>query len=349
MGGVLAWVGEFVGALLTPTGGRTLSASLASSGGRRMPGRGRLLLVAVVVGLPAVYAAYALLLSTPRPAEVPPPVLVDTGERLPEVDVFAELARTDPVRMLETGINRYRREVKGGFRAALHKRERIGGVLHPAERVRVAVRVDPPAVSFIWEEGARKDIVGSTPVAVLWPYADEKAPDRLDPAAMAVWRPDAWIKYKQVDVKGDLARGAARYCIKEAGFDRSMLRTHAAWLAARERGDAPPEYLGLQPVERLGGRLCHVVRRTCPTPEADSFALDEARPTDGKKLQKDGFDRVTIMVDRHTWLQVGTEITRANGEVVAEYYFRDVELFPEAVPAEPFNVETIKAVPATKR
>ncbi|MBX9579259.1 MAG: hypothetical protein K2X87_03040 [Gemmataceae bacterium] len=242
--------------------------------------------------------------------------------------------------------------MQGGFRAVIHKRERIGGTLHPAERVRVAVRNDPPAVSMIWEAGARKDIVGSTPVAALYPYTDGKTPPKADPAAMAAWRPDAWLesgKWKHVEVKGDLARAAARYCITDSGFEPAMLRTHAAWKRAKERGDPTPSYLGLKPADELGGRACHVIRRTCPHTEADSFALDEERPTDPKRVARDGFDQVTIFVDAETWLQVGTELKKANGELVGEYYFGNVELFPDAVPAEPFAVATIKAVPAPKR
>lgn len=312
-----------------------------------MLSRAGVLLVAAAVLGGAGYAGYALLWAEPPPPPVEPPTLVDDGDRLPTADEFAELARTDPVRMLEAGLTRYRREVKGGFRAVLRKRERIAGVVHPAERIRIAVRNDPPAVSMIWEEGARK-VFGSTVVAALYPYTDGKLPE-TDPAAMAVWRPGALLTWKHVEVKGSSARDAARYCITDSGFEPAMLRTHAAWKRAKDRGDPPPAYLGLRTVDELGGRVCHVVRRACPHTEADSFALDEERPTDPRKLARDGFDQVTLFVDAETWLQVGTELKKANGELVGEYYFGNVDLYRDAMPAEPFAVATIKSVPAPKR
>ena len=342
------WLDELarlVGALFAPARRGTLTPS-PPTGGRRMVRRAGVLVLAAAVLAGAGYAGYALFWHEPPPPPAEPPKLVDAGDRLPTADEFAELARTDAVRMLEAGLTRYKREVPGGFRARLHKQERIAGTLHPPERVRIAVRNDPPAVSMIWEEGARK-VFGSTLVGALYPYTDAKGAE-TDPAAMAVWRPGALLSWKHVEVKGDSARGAARYCITDSGFAPAMLRTHAAWKRAKDRGDPAPAYLGLRPVDELGGRVCHVVRRDCPHPEADSFALDEERPTDPKRVARDGFDRVTIMVDAETWLQIGTELTRTNGDVVGRYYFRDVELFAGPMPAEPFAVATVKAARAPK-
>lgn len=340
------WIDVLVrlaGALLGRPRGATLTPD-RRSGGRGMVAR-VLVLLAVLAG--AGYAGYALLWREAPPPPVEPPTVADAGDRLPTADEFAELARTEPVRMLEAALTRYKREVKGGFKAVLHKRERIGGTLHPPERVRIAVRNDPAAVSLVWETGSRK-VFGTAPAAVLYPYVDAKG-QKPDPAAMAVWRPGALLDWKHTEVKGGTARDAARFCITDSGFEPAMLRTHAAWKKARERGDPAPEYLGRRAVPELGGRECHVIRRTCPQTEADSFALDEERPTDPKKLAKDGFDQVTIFVDAETWIQTGTELKKANGDLVGEYYFGNVDLFPGEMPAEPFAVATIKAVPAAKR
>ncbi|MBX9624926.1 MAG: DUF1571 domain-containing protein [Gemmataceae bacterium] len=347
------WLDELVRlarAVFAPARRDTLTP-VPLSGGGRMVRRAGVLVVALAVLAGAGYAGYALLWQESPPPQVEPPKVVDAGDRLPTADEFAELARTDPVGMLQAGLTRYKREVKGGFRAVLHKRERIGGTLHPPERVRIAVRNDPLAVSMIWEEGARK-VFGSAPVAALYPYTDGKAdPPKVDPPAMAAWRPDALLevgRWRHVEVKGSSARDAARYCITDSGFEPAMLRTHAAWKQAKDRGDPAPAYLGLRPVPELGGRPCHVVRRACPKTEADSFALDEARPTDPRRVARDGFDEVTILVDAETWLQTGTVLKKANGDLVGEYHFRDVELFPDRMPDVPFAVATIKAVPAAK-
>ena len=94
-------------------------------------------------------------------------------------------------------------------------------------------------------------------------------------------------------------------------------------------------------VEKTGGRLCHVIRRTCPVPEVDSFALDESPSKDAAKIKNDGHSEVTILLDAETWLQVGTALKRADGEPTASYYFRDVELNPP-FPPDTFTVDALK-------
>jgi hypothetical protein len=305
----------------------------------------RRLLAVLVVGLAIAaggYGVFRYAISQPAPVEVPPPQFTDNaGTPLPDTDEFTHLAKTDPVAMLEKCLSRYAREVTG-FRATLHKRERIGGALHPPERVRVAVRNEPFAVSMVWDEGAR-GVIGAPVVGVLYPYADEKNPQKADPVRLAVWRPDAlFSSYRGVEVKDDLARLSSRYSVKESGFDKSMLRTLDAWKTAKQKQSLRFEYLGSGPVEQLGGRVCHRIRRTCPTTEADSYALDEARPTDPKKLKADGFDQVTIFIDAERWIQVGTELKKASGDLVGEYYFRDLELNPTFA-ADAFTPAALKA------
>ena len=354
----VAHVARLARALFAPRADHTLTASRpARTGVRGMVRRLVTFLFIVLLLSAAGYGGYRQLFTEPRPPEVAPPPFDDTGSPLLSDAEFAELAKADAVAMLDQCVSRYSREVKG-FRATLHKRERIGGVLHPKaddplERVKVSVRSEPYAVRMVWETRGRKDMVGATPAGLLYPNIDAKNPEKTDAAKMAVWRPDAWTeggKYKDVDVKGDLARTAARYTVTESGFDKSMLRTRDAWRAARERGDAAPTYLGCEPVEKLGGRVCHVIRRMCPETEVDSFARTEARPpraSNEKKYQNDGFDQVTIYVDAAYRIQIGTELKKANGDLIGEYYFRDLELNPE-FPADTFTPGAIKIPLPTK-
>lgn len=293
-------------------------------------------LFALALPIGAGVGVYTWFWSSPAPEEVEPPKPPDAAGPLPPAEEFAKLAQTDPVAMLEKGLARCEREVRG-FRAVLLKQERMDGVLHEPERVRVAVRNDPLAVSMVWEEGARKDRVGVKTAAILYP--DPKAPDKIK-----AFRPESFVSFTRemsIGPKDSDARRASRFCVRETGFDKSMLRTYDAWKKAKERGDPTPEYLGVQHPEKLGGRACHVVRRHCRTTEADSFALDEARPTDPEKLAKDGFDEVTVMIDAERWLQVGTELRKKNGDLVAAYYFRDLELNPEFGP-DAFTVAAVK-------
>lgn len=259
-----------------------------------------------------------------RPVHVEPPKFETPAGPLPEAERFAELARTDPIGMLEAGLAKYTANVQG-FRSLLEKQERIDG--HPTgkdpevEIIHVAVRNQPLAVVMKWERGMKLG-VGATL------YVEGVTGDQIKTRGAAGSLMPDW----SIDVKGMMARRSARYTITEIGFDQAMLRTLDAWKKVKERGELKIDYLGLTNVAKAGGRACHVVRRTCPTTEADSFALDEARPTDPAKLRKDGFDTVTIMIDAETWLQVGTELRKANGELIGAYYFRDVELNPTFAP-----------------
>jgi outer membrane lipoprotein-sorting protein len=73
---------------------------------------------------------------------------------------------------------------------------------------------------------------------------------------------------------------------------------------------------------------CHIVKRLCRTAEVDSFELGGSSDTDAATIAREGFNQVTVMVDAARWLQVGTELRRANGELIGAYYFREIELNP---------------------
>lgn len=280
----------------------------------------------------------------PSPSFVPDVVPVHAAGDLPAppADRFAELAATDPVAMFDACLSKYQREVKG-FSAVLVKRERVGGKLHPPEKVRLAVWGDVPGpdektathVRMIWDEGAKGDGLG---------ILEKKVQGVLyvEPAAatkMTLYRPGALLNLP-VGIKDAKARESSRYCVTDAGLYRGMLRTYAAWKARKEAGELVTEYVGKRAVAEVGGRECYVVKRACKTAEVDSFALDEK--ADPKQLAQDGFTEVTVMIDAERWLQVGTVIRRADGELVGEYYFRDVELRTEPFPPDTFKPEALR-------
>lgn len=293
----------------------------------------------VVLGLVAGggYAGYRWYFSSPVVESVAPPSIVDNNGGLPTPEQFAELAKTDPVAMLKACVTRYEREVNG-FRAVLEKQERLENKLHPSEVVYMAIREKPVAVTIRWKEGARPDFFGAKTEGVVYP-AGEKNDE------IALWRPAARLmKEPKVGPKSRPARESSRYCIIDAGFLPTLLRTYRAWEANQKAGELKFVYHGLKPVSQLGGRTCHVIERTCPRREVDSFSLDEVAPTDPKKVESEGFDRVTIMIDAETWIQVGSELKRANGELIGSYYFRDIELNPKFADDE-FTPAAIKKAP----
>ena len=296
-------------------------------------------LAIVTVLLFAVVGAggYFAFVRTPRPAAVVPTEFKDTNTGLPTAEEFARLAATDPVAMLDASLTRYARDVTS-FRATLEKQERLKGTLHPPEIMKVAVQEKPVKVSMRWVSGARPFLgVRTTGVAFV---------EGADDAHMRSWQPDApsFLRKDKVDTKGFFARDASRYCIKDAGFLPTMLRTREAWGERQKAGELKFVYHGLRPIDKLGNRPCHVIERTCPHRELDSFSRDEATSTDPKLVERDGFDTVTIYIDADTWIQTGSELKRANGDIVGTYFFRDLELNPKLTDEE-FTLEGLKRAP----
>jgi len=69
------------------------------------------------------------------------------------------------------------------------------------------------------------------------------------------------------------------------------------------------EYLGLRPIPELADKPCHVLRRTCLTPE------------------EEGLTQVTIQFDPETLLQVGA-LLMAGDELIGRYHFGNLKLNP---------------------
>lgn len=285
---------------------------------------------------------YGRFVRTPPPPPADPVVAVPAPDTaLSDGDRFEHLARTDPVAMYEQCLARYQREVKHGVRATLVKRERVKGEPKPPhdpheEVIALAVRGDAPAageercieVLMRWQQGARSSL-GSELVGTLY---SEKPGDGGTGGKILTWRPKALITTMPVAVTDPLARGQSRYCIRDAGIYRGMLRTYDAWRQRKEAGTLQARYVGKEAVAGAGGRVCHVVERTCPTPEADSFELGSPPVTDPKAIDREGFTRVRVMIDAETWMQVGTELYRPDGSLLASYHFRDIDTNPEFEP-----------------
>jgi hypothetical protein len=294
----------------------------------------RLARLAVVLALLLLvaYGLYEWLSPTPQPPPAKPPEHTGTATHLPATaSEWEELARTNPVALLDNALTQYRRTVKG-FTATLEKQERIAGELHDPEVLRLAVQGDVPEAGearpniksrMVWDQGARK-VVGFEVRATL--YVEGSNNNQI-----WTFRPGALLKERSVDPKESNARSASRYCMRDSGLYQVMLRTYTAWDRSAKAGELKVGYDGLKPVEKLGGRPCHVIRRTCPRPEADPFAMDEEPPTDPKVVERDGFTEVTIYVDAEWWIQTGTEL-RQGTDLIGAYYYRDLELNPTLAP-----------------
>lgn len=336
-------------ALFTPSGDRTLLGS--PTGGRRMSRR--LLIAAGVSVLVAAALAYLateqFFRGTPPP---PAPVFTDAGAALSSQQQFDNLAATDPVKLLAECLTRYQREVRGGARCTIRKQERVQGRPRPPEEppvevLEVCVRGDVPdpatnrtAIEVLtkWRSGAKKPLGLAAEIEATL-FSERPAPEGFG-GKVVVWQPKA-LEFlggpvsKPKDPNADLAKSLSRYCVRDAGLYRSMLRTFKAWETRQAAGELKFEYLGKKAPEHIG-RECHVVRRVCPRVEIDAFELGGTAPTDPKVVAAEGFTEVTIYIDIERWLQVGTELYRTEPDgtrvLVGAYYFRDVELNPSFPP-----------------
>lgn len=300
-----------------------------------------LVTAALLVGL------YGRFIYEPPPlATAPQFVDTDTKKPLSEAEQFEELAKTDPVGMLAQCLTRYQREVKDGLTATLVKRERPRGVPAPPaepseEVISLCVRGDVPdpvtqkatvEVLMKWQSGSRK-VMGSEIRGTL--YSQKPAPVGTG-GEIRTWRPDALVSTISVAANGSSAQDSSRYCIRDGGVYGGMLRTFEAWKQRKEAGTLTTEYLGKQTIEKAGGRVCHVVKRTCKSVEVDAFELGGVADMSPENVARVGFTSVTIMIDAEKWLQVGTEIHRTGADgkpvLIGAYYFRDINLKPEFKP-----------------
>jgi hypothetical protein len=328
---MLRGLSRVVGALFVSNDTSRLSKSPSRTGGVRMR---RIVVVSlaalIVAGL--VMGVYGRFFREPPPLAAAPE-FKDTGDRLPTQQEFEELVRTDPVKMLDACLRRYHREVKNGITATLVKSERVYGDPKPPkepqeEVVRLAVRGDVPdadgkgrvQVRMIWEFGARKSLLG-TVNGTLFLEEEGGGKDKITVSTGIAVIPTA--------VNGPLARGASRYCMRDAGLRGAMLRSHTVWKQRQDNGALHWRFVEKRAVLEVGGQVCYVVERTCPSPEVDPFEIGGAPNIRDRDNPADvGSVRVTLFIDAEKWLQVGSQLHRQDGHLLASYYFRDINLNP---------------------
>jgi hypothetical protein len=318
-----------------------------------------------VVGLALVGGIGAGVYSRYFHSEPPPtaPAFADVGGKLSTGDEFDRSARENPVRMLFEALTRYQREVRGGAHFTIEKQERVEGKprhpeVPPVEVIDAWVRGDVPdpatnktAIEVVmkWKVGARKPLgIGAEIRGTL--FSERPAAEGGLDGMAVTWRPDAGRftggpLSSPVPPNVLIARQQSRYCMRDAGLYRSMLRTYEAWKARQDAGEFEFEYLGKKPIEKLGGAECHVVKRVCRRLEMDAFEFGGTAPVDPKVVAAEGFTEVTLYVDAARWLQLGSELYRTEPDgsrvLVGAYYFRDVELNP-TVPPDTFTIAGLK-------
>ena len=103
-----------------------------------------------------------------------------------------------------------------------------------------------------------------------------------------------------------------RFPISTFGIQKGTESTLVSMHKARARGALHVRYDGVFKVAELGDRECYKLVRT---------------PYDPPELE--GINEYTLYIDKELMLQTGSVLKNQKGELIAEYWFRDVLLNPE--------------------
>jgi hypothetical protein len=240
----------------------------------------------------------------PTPPEDTFAFVVDAGAPLPDEATLYALAEEDPVAFLEWCIRRCQREIRG-MRLRLRKHERTLGQQRSPEEIAVEYQVNPFAVLFHW----RKNPDQATSVL----YAPADLPGKL---LVRPWGLGVLVGNVERDVRGEDARKAGRYSLEEFGFEMAMRRTLGSWRVAQRRQALHIDFEGIRACEELGGRRCYVFHRhDYLQPEEDDEVTD-----------------LVVYIDCATWLQTGSILKNARGEVLGSYFFDQLEINPRFPP-----------------
>ena len=226
------------------------------------------------------------------------------GTPIADAESLERLVKTDPVAFMQACLRRYDRDVKG-YRCAFVKQERLGSKLQRSEIVDICFREEPFSVLFDWKEGAR------LASKVLYVKGQNGEQMLVRPSG---WR-GALVSVVSRDPEGSDAKESSRYPITDFGIKRGMLRAIAAWSAAQKEGSLKYQYGGKRKIAEAGDRLCYVLHR-----------LDYRQP------EEDGITDAVMYYDVETWLQVGSTLKGAEGQLIGDYWFRDIKLNPDFPP-----------------
>lgn len=212
------------------------------------------------------------------------------------------LLANQPLEFLEMCLERYEREVHS-YSLTFLKRERVGGKLYPPsgfEKVQVHFREHPFSVYMHWLEHANKA------QTVLYVKGENNNKLLARPTGRLL---GALVVSRDVDSPD--ARESGRYTVAEFGLYQAMKRSVDAMIAARQRGTLHLRYEGVVTLAEVGDRPCYKFVRTPYEPP-----------------EEDGVNELVLYIDRETWLQVGSVLKDAEGRLIGEYFFRDIELNP---------------------
>jgi hypothetical protein len=254
-----------------------------------------------------ILACLAFLPAGAYPASLPWAPVASLGSR-PGAVPLENLLHNQPLAFLEMSLERYEEEVQG-YTCTMLKRERIRGKLHPPtgyEKVEAHFREEPFSVLMNWKENAQQA------QKVLYVEGENNGKMLVRPTGFLL---SALVVSR--DVNGPDARDAGHYTPDQFGVYLAMQRSVNAMRAAQARGKLHVRYEGVVTLAEVGDRPCYKFVRTPYEPP-----------------EQQGVNHLTLYIDRDTWLQVGSTLKDEAGQLIGEYFFRDIELNPRFAPSQ---------------
>jgi hypothetical protein len=214
------------------------------------------------------------------------------------------LLHAHPLLFLELCADRFDRQVKG-YTCTFAKKERINGQLFPPgkndfEVIKVACREEPFSVFFDWKKQRR--------LAAKALYVEDENDNKVlvKPAGLL-----AIGGIQHVALNDPRAKNTGRYPMSEFGMGLAIRRSVASMQRAQAHGTLHLRYEGQFKVAEAGDRVCY------------KFVRSPYEP-----LEEDKLNELTLYIDKKTWLQVGSVLKDPDGNLLAEYFFRDIVINP---------------------
>lgn len=224
------------------------------------------------------------------------------------------LPERDPVAFLAKCLAEYNQRGVKSYKLLMQKQERVGGVLNKTEEIEVVFREQPHSVHMRWLKGER------LASRVLYVAGENNGKVLAKPAGVA----GAFLSAVERDPEGPEAKQSGRYPLTTFGLKNTAARSLRTWKAAQDKGTFKFEYLGIKKVPEAGDRLCYAIKRYCDPPEDD------------------GMVEVTLYIDKELGLQLGSIAKAAEGKLLGEYFYRDIEFNPE-LKTDPFTKAALNA------
>jgi hypothetical protein len=235
------------------------------------------------------------------PGNVPWSTIRQTAIRRGEA--IEKIIKDDPTVFLQMCLDRYERDVRG-YSCTLMKWERVNGKLRPLEIVEAQFREQPFSVFMSWKKGVGKA------QRVLFVQGENGDKMLAKPAGFL-----GVIGVVTRDLDAPDVKASGRYLINQFGINLGTVRTLNAMLKAKAHNTLHVRYEGIFRVPEAGDRLCYKIVRTPYDP-----------------LEDEGVYELTIFIDMENWLQIASILKDPAGNLIAEYFFRDVKINPQFKP-----------------